>query len=118
MLRVFYLQHHTWNYECGRRKASFLKKIILGNSKVRELPETLAFELLSHMKGGPSVDVLLDLALGNDEAIARKASEVLKTQVFLYEADLDRLRQSYNAGNTIAKDVLRVTQRQNFYKFT
>ena len=96
-------------------KASFLKKIILGNSKVRELPETLAFELLSHMKGGPSVDVLLDLALGNDEAIARKASEVLKTQVFLYEADLDRLRQSYNAGNTIAKDVLKSYAEAEFF---
>ena len=96
-------------------KASFLKKIILGNSKVRELPETLAFELLSHMKGGPSVDVLLDLALGNDETIARKASEVLKTQVFLYEADLDRLRQSYNAGNTIAKDVLKSYAEAEFF---
>ena len=96
-------------------KASFLKKIILGNSKVRELPETLAFELLSHMKGGPSVDVLLDLALGNDEAIARKASEVLKTQVFLYEADLDRLRQSYNAGNTIAKEVLESYAEAEFF---
>ena len=96
-------------------KASFLKKIILGNAKVRELPETLAFELLSHMKGGPSVDVLLDLALGNDETIARKASEVLKTQVFLYEADLDRLRQSYNAGNTIAKDVLESYAKAEFF---
>ena len=96
-------------------KASFLKKIILGNAKVRELPETLAFELLSHMKGGPSVDVLLDLALGNNETIARKASEVLKTQVFLYEADLDRLRQSYNAGNTIAKDVLESYAEAEFF---
>ena len=96
-------------------KASFLKKIILGNAKVRELPETLAFELLSHMKGGPSVDVLLDLALGNDETIARKASEVLKTQVFLYEADLDRLKQSYNAGNTIAKDVLESYAKAEFF---
>ena len=96
-------------------KASFLKKIILGNAKVRELPETLAFELLSHMKGGPSVDVLLDLALGNDETIARKASEVLKTQVFLYEEDLDRLRQSYNAGNTIAKDVLESYAEAEFF---
>ena len=96
-------------------KASFLKKIILGNAKVRELPETLAFELLSHMKGGPSVDVLLDLALGNDETIARKASEVLKTQVFLYEADLDRLRQSYNAGNTTAKDVLESYAKAEFF---
>ena len=96
-------------------KASFLKKIILGNAKVRELPETLAFELLSHMKGGPSVDVLLDLTLGNDETIARKASEVLKTQVFLYEADLDRLKQSYNAGNTIAKDVLESYAEAEFF---
>ena len=96
-------------------KASFLKKIILGNAIVRELPETLAFELLSHMKGGPSVDVLLDLALGNNETIARKASEVLKTQVFLYEADLDRLRQSYNAGNTIAKDVLESYAKAEFF---
>ena len=96
-------------------KASFLKRIILGNAKVRELPETLAFELLSHMKGGPSVDVLLDLALGNDETIARKASEVLKTQVFLYEADLDRLRQSYNAGNTTAKDVLESYAKAEFF---
>ena len=96
-------------------KASFLKKIILGDAKVRELPENLAFELLSHMKGGPSVDVLLDLALGNDETIARKASEVLKTQVFLYEADLDRLRQSYNAGNTIAKDVLESYAKAEFF---
>ena len=96
-------------------KASFLKKIILGDAKVRELPENLAFELLSHMKGGPSVDVLLDLALGNDETIARKASEVLKTQVFLYEADLDRLRQSYNAGNTTAKDVLESYAKAEFF---
>ena len=96
-------------------KASFLKKIILGDAKVRELPENLAFELLSHMKGGPSVDVLLDLALGNDETIARKASEVLKTQVFLYEADLDRLRQSYHAGNTIAKDVLESYAKAEFF---
>ena len=96
-------------------KASFLKKIIVGNAKVQELPENLAFELLSHMKGGPSVDVLLDLALGNDETIARKASEVLKTQVFLYEADLDRLRQSYKAGNTIAKDVLESYAEAEFF---
>ena len=67
------------------------------------------------MKGGPSVDVLLDLALGNDETIARKASEVLKTQVFLYEADLDRLRQSYNAGNTTAKDVLESYAKAEFF---
>jgi aconitate hydratase 2/2-methylisocitrate dehydratase len=35
------------------------------------------------MKGGKSIEVLLDLALGNDENIAKQAAEVLKTQVFL-----------------------------------
>ncbi|CAE7778017.1 acnB, partial [Symbiodinium microadriaticum] len=67
-------------------KAKFLKEIILGTAKVEEITPAFAFELLSHMKGGPSVEVLLDLALGDDEAIAKNAAEVLKTQVFLYDA--------------------------------
>ena len=33
---------------------------------VAEITPTFAFELLSHMKGGPSIEVLLDLALGDD----------------------------------------------------
>ena len=72
-------------------KARFLKEIILGESTVEEISSTYAFELLSHMRGGPSVKVLLDLALGDDGSIAFGAAEVLKTQVFLYEADTDRL---------------------------
>ena len=47
-------------------KAKFLKEIILGESIVAEITPTYAFGLLSHMKGGPSIKVLLDLALGND----------------------------------------------------
>ncbi len=43
------------------------------------------------MKGGPSVRVLIDLAFGDDAGIASQAAEVLKTQVFLYEADTDRI---------------------------
>ena len=63
-------------------KATFLKEIILGDSAVMEITPAFAFELLSHMKGGPSIEVLLDLALGNDAAIAKEAAEVLKTQFF------------------------------------
>ena len=37
---------------------------------VSEITPTFAFELLSHMKGGPSVKVLLDLAFGDDGEIA------------------------------------------------
>jgi len=58
------------------------------------------------MKGGPSIEVLLDLALGDDAGIAAQAGEVLKTQVFLYEADMDRLEEAFKSGNGIAKDVI------------
>ncbi|MEM9031707.1 MAG: bifunctional aconitate hydratase 2/2-methylisocitrate dehydratase [Pseudomonadota bacterium] len=87
-------------------KARFLKDIILGNAMVEEITPAFAFELLSHMKGGPSVEVLLDLALGQDEVVARDAAEVLKTQVFLYEADTDRIKEAYDAGNSVAADLL------------
>ena len=83
-------------------KAAFLKEIILGKATVAEIPPAHAFELLSHMKGGPSVEVLLDLALGDDAAIAAQAGEVLKTQVYLYAADTDRLAEAYRAGNAVA----------------
>ena len=68
-------------------KAEFLKEIVLGQTQVSEISVEFAFELLSHMKGGPSVRVLLDVALGDDTDLAAQAAEVLKTQVFLYDAD-------------------------------
>ena len=83
-------------------KAQFLKEIILGQEEVKEITPAYAFELLSHMKGGPSIEVLLDLALGNDAAIAKEAAAVLKTQVYLYEADTDRLVASFESGNATA----------------
>ncbi|UWQ60910.1 bifunctional aconitate hydratase 2/2-methylisocitrate dehydratase (plasmid) [Leisingera caerulea] len=96
-------------------KAKFLKEIILGQAEVPEISTGFAFELLSHMKGGPSVEVLLDLALGEDAAVAEQAAEVLKTQVFLYEADTDRLKQAYAAGNGIAKDILESYAQAEFF---
>ncbi|MEC7963164.1 MAG: bifunctional aconitate hydratase 2/2-methylisocitrate dehydratase, partial [Pseudomonadota bacterium] len=96
-------------------KAAFLKEIILGEASVEEITPTFAFELLSHMKGGPSVEVLLDLALGEDAAIAADAAEVLKTQVFLYEADTDRLDAAFKAGNAVAKDLLESYAKAEFF---
>ncbi len=96
-------------------KAEFLKKIILGEAVVAEIPPAFAFELLSHMKGGPSVAVLLDLALGDDAVIAAHAAEVLKTQVFLYEADTARLADAYKAGNAVAKEILESYVQAEFF---
>jgi len=96
-------------------KAKFLKEIILGQETVAEITPTYAFELLSHMKGGPSIEVLLDLALGNDAGIAKQAAEVLKTQVFLYDADTERLREAFNSGNAIAKEILESYAQAEFF---
>jgi aconitate hydratase 2/2-methylisocitrate dehydratase len=96
-------------------KAKFLKEILLGEAVVAEISVEFAFELLSHMKGGPSIEVLLDLALGDNAALATQASEVLKTQVFLYDADTARLETAFKAGNSIAKDILESYAQAEFF---
>jgi aconitate hydratase 2/2-methylisocitrate dehydratase len=96
-------------------KAKFLKQIILGEESVKEITPDFAFELLSHMKGGPSVDVLLDLALSDNHDVAEPAIAVLKTQVFLYEADTGRLEEAYKAGNTRVKDLLESYANAEFF---
>ncbi|GAA09977.1 bifunctional aconitate hydratase 2/2-methylisocitrate dehydratase [Acetobacter tropicalis] len=96
-------------------KADFLKKIVLGETVVPEITPNFALELLSHMKGGPSVKALLDIALGDNGTIAEQAGEVLKTQVFLYDADMSRLRDAFKAGNAVAKDVLESYAKAEFF---
>ena len=96
-------------------KAQFLKEIILGQASVAEISAEFAFEMLSHMKGGPSIDVLLDLALGDDADIAVRALSVMKSQVFLYDADTDRLIKAYHDGNAVAKELLESYANAEFF---
>jgi aconitate hydratase 2/2-methylisocitrate dehydratase len=97
------------------KKAYFLKDIILGKEIVAEITPDFAFELLSHMKGGTSIEVLLDLALGIDVAIAKQAADVLKTQVYLYDADTARLKEAYTNGNATAAAILESYARAEFF---
>ncbi len=96
-------------------KAKFLKEIILGESVLEEIKPSFAFEQLSHMKGGPSVDVLLDLALGSNADLANQAAAVLKTQVFLYEADTARLEEAFKSGSAIAKELIESYAKAEFF---
>lgn len=96
-------------------KAAFLKSIILGKEHVAEISKDFAFELLSHMKGGPSVEVLIDLALAEDQKTAQQAADVLKTQVFLYEADMERLANAHQNNNSIATDILKSYAEAEFF---
>ena len=96
-------------------KSRFLKEIILGDIIVKEIAPSFALELLSHMKGGPSISVLLDLSLGDDLLIAKDAAKILKTQVFLYEEDTERLKLAYTEGNVIATDILESYAKAEFF---
>ena len=96
-------------------KARFLKEIILKEHKFKDISIKFAFELLSHMKGGPSVEVLIDLALSEDTYIANYAAKILKTQVFLYEADTERLEVAFKEGNKIAKSVIESYSKAEFF---
>jgi len=95
-------------------KAAFLKGIVTGNESVAEISAEFALEQLSHMKGGPSVEALLDIAL-SDDAQASAASEILKSQVFLYDADTKRLADAFNAGNANAKAILESYAQAEFF---
>ena len=96
-------------------KAKFLKEIILGNEQVAEISVSFAFELLSHMKGGSSIAVLLDIALGENAELAKQAAEVLKTQVYLYDADTARLEAAFKAGNAVAKELIESYAQAEFF---
>ena len=114
------LNHFIYNVLPGttgaaKAKAQFLKEVILEKISLEEISSDFALELLSHMRGGPSVEVLLDLVLDAEEPIALKAGEVLKTQVFLYEADTERLKKGFTSGNKIARNILESYSKAEFF---
>ncbi|MFL2436470.1 MAG: bifunctional aconitate hydratase 2/2-methylisocitrate dehydratase [Verrucomicrobiales bacterium] len=101
--------------DAANEKANFLEEIILERVSIEEITPNFAFELLSHMKGGPSVKVLLNLALSDEVSVAKAAAEVLKTQVFLYEADMEKLKDAFDKNNEIAKEILESYAEAEFF---
>ncbi len=114
-LRFFIYNTLPGTTSAAGAKAAFLKDVILGKASVPEIPPSFAFELLSHMKGGPSIEVLIDLLLGDDADTAHRAARVLKTQVFLYEADTDRLEAAHKAGHALATELLNSYAKAEFF---
>lgn len=96
-------------------KAAFLKDIVLGSTSVPEISPAFALEQLSHMKGGPSTKALIDLVLSDDAQLANDAAKVLKTQVFLYEADTERLKIAYESGNPVIRALLESYSKAEFF---
>ena len=114
-LRLFIYNVTPGTTSAANIKAKFLKDIILGKFSLKEISPSFAFHLLSQMKGGASVEVLIDLALSKTEEIAKNATNVLKSQVFLYENDMKRLEKSFVDGNKFAKDILKSYAKAEFF---
>ncbi len=114
------LDFFIYNVLPGTTKASevkslFLKEIILGNHKIKTIPVDFAFELLSHMKGGPSIEALIDLAFYQKSNHSNQALNVLKTQVFLYDNDMNKIKKAYMKGNKLAKKLLVSYSKAEFF---
>ena len=60
-------------------------------------------------------EVLLDIALSEDTKVATEAADVLKTQVFLYDTDTNRLKEAYKKGNKIAEGILTSYSKAEFF---
>ena len=99
----------------AKEKSRFLKDIINGITNIKEISTDFAFELLSHMKGGPSVKVLLDILFSDNVANSKKALDVLKNQVFLYETDTNRIKEAYIQGNENAKLLLESYSKAEYF---
>ena len=95
----FYLNVLPGTTSAANVKSKFLKEIITGNIKVEEISTDFAYELLSHMKGGPSIEVLLDLAPDTDSIQNRKALDVLKHK-------FSCMRQTWNVSKRHMKKVM------------
>ena len=74
--------------EAASEKAAFLKQIINNSYQIKEIPIDRAFELLSHMKGGPSIKVLIDLALSQDKTNSKKQRKYLRPKSFFMKLTL------------------------------
>ena len=55
------------------------------------------------------------MALGDNKSVSIEAANVLKTQVFLYEADTDRLEKALKSGNKIAKEIIESYAKADFF---
>ena len=99
----------------ARVKAEFLKGIILEEFIIPEITPAFAFEQLSQMKGGPSVKALIDLVLDDNQLIVKKAAQCLKSQVFLYEADVSRLEKAFKKSNEVVIDIFKSYAKAEFF---
>ena len=99
----------------ARVKAEFLKGIILEEFIIPEITPASAFEQLSQMKGGPSVKALIDLVLDDNQLIVKEAAQCLKSQVFLYEADVSRLEKAFKKSNEVVIDIFKSYAKAEFF---
>jgi len=90
--------------EAAYVKASWLTAIANGEKTCKYIDSLNAIEILGTMIGGYNVNSLVDLIKKDDHIISKKAAEVLKKIILVYDAANDIFELSQN--NIYAKEVL------------
>jgi len=92
--------------EAAYIKASWLNAIAHGEKHCRYIKPEKAIEILGTMIGGYNVNSLVEILKGENSLLAKKAAEVLKNIILVYDSANDIYELSQN--NIYAKDVLQI----------
>ena len=90
--------------EAAYVKASWLTAIAKGEKHCRHINSEKAIEILGTMIGGYNVNSLVEILKGENSMLAKKAAEVLKNIILVYDSANDIYELSQN--NIYAKEVI------------
>ena len=90
--------------EAAYVKASWLTAIVNSEKYCKSINPEKAIEILGTMIGGYNVNSLVEILKGENSLLAKKAAEVLKNIILLYDSANEIYELSQN--NTYAKEVV------------
>ncbi len=100
--------------EAAYVKASWLTAIAQGEKHCRYINPEKAIEILGTMIGGYNVNSLVEIIKGDNSLLAKKAAEVLKNIILVYDSANDIYELSQN--NIYAKEVVESWANAEWFK--
>ena len=100
--------------EAAYVKASWLTAIAQGEKHCRYINPEKAIEILGTMIGGYNVNSLVEILKGEKNLLAKKAAEVLKNIILVYDSANDIYELSQN--NIYAKEVVNSWENAEWFK--
>ena len=100
--------------EAAYVKASWLTAIVNSEKSCKSINPEKAIEILGTMIGGYNVNSLVEILKGENSLLAKKAAEVLKNIILVYDSSNEIYELSHN--NIYAKEVLNSWANAEWFK--